>query len=225
MTNRVDFDKYTNEYNLLLQERTGFFSKDDAYFARYKVELMKSRLTQRVKTILEYGCGIGRNISFIREAFPYADVVGTDISQASLDIARQDHPEVSFITESDELSDIGKFDLIFVAGVYHHIPVAKRTDVSDLLYRRLDPFGNLFVFEHNPYNPITRRIVSKCPYDDDAVLLRPKELREHLRQSGFRNPHTEYCLFVPPNLTMLTWIEPRLCWLPLGGQYFVHVSK
>ena len=61
MTNRVDFDKYTSDYNLLLQERTGFFSKNDAYFARYKVDLMRSRLTRPVKKVLEYGCGIGRN--------------------------------------------------------------------------------------------------------------------------------------------------------------------
>lgn len=225
MTNRVDFDKYTNDYNLLLQEGTGFFSKNDAYFARYKVELMRARLTQPVNRILEYGCGIGRNIPFIKEAFPNAEVIGTDISHASLDIARQDQPDVEFIAEGDQTSSLRDFDLIFVAGVYHHVPVAERAYVSDILYQRLGPQGDLFVFEHNPYNPITRRIVSNCPYDDDAVLLQPEELREHLRQGGFSNPHTEYCLFIPPSLTKLTWLEPHFGWLPLGGQYFVHVSK
>ena len=203
MTNRVDFDKYTSDYNLLLQEGTGFFSKNDAYFARYKVDLMRSRLTQPVKKILEYGCGIGRNIPFIREAFPQAEIIGTDISHASLEVARQDQPDIEFIIEGDEASSLCQFDLIFVAGVYHHVPVTERAHVSNLLYQRLNPFGNLFVFEHNPYNPVTRRIVSNCPYDDDAVLLQPKELRGHLSQAGFSNIHTEYCLFIPPSLTKL----------------------
>lgn len=225
MTNRVNFDKYTNDYNLLLQERTGFFSRNDEYFARYKVELLKSRLARPVNKILEYGCGIGRNIPLIREAFPNADIIGTDIASETLDFARTQIPDVEFIVEGDSTSNLGQFDLIFVAGVFHHIPVAERACVSNLLFHRLNSLGNLFVFEHNPYNPVTRRIVSTCPYDEDAVLLQPKELREHLRQAGFKESHTEYCLFIPPNLTKLRWLEHRLGWLPLGGQYFVHVSK
>jgi SAM-dependent methyltransferase len=225
MNNRVDFDKYTDDYNRLLQERTGFFSKNDEYFAKYKIELMKSRLSQPVNKILEYGCGIGRNIPFIRKSFPNADVTGTDISDASLDIARRDHPDIEFIAEGDEISKLSGFDLILVAGVYHHVPIAERACVSSLLYQRLNLFGNLFVFEHNPYNPVTRRIVSTCSYDADAVLLEPKILRKYLRQAGFINSHTEYCLFVPPSFKKLTWVESHLGWMPLGGQYFVHVSK
>ena len=225
MPNRVDFDKYTDNYNQLLRESTGFFSKNDAYFARYKVELMKSRLGRPVKKILEYGCGIGRNIPFLREAFPQSEVVGTDLSRASLEIARQGQPDVEFLDESDGASNLGLFDLIFVAGVYHHVPIIERAHVSNLLYKRLHQSGDLFVFEHNPYNPVTRRIVSNCPYDDDAVLLSPKELKGYLVSEGFRYHRTEYCLFVPPSFTRLAWLEPRLGWLPLGGQYFVHVSK
>ena len=225
MSNRVDFDKYTSDYNLLLQEGTGFFSKNDAYFARYKVELMKARLAQPAKRILEYGCGIGRNLPFIREAFPNAEIIGTDISRASLAIARRDQPDIEFIMEGDETEELSQFDLIFVAGVYHHVPLAGRTHVSSSLYGRLNSFGNLFVFEHNPYNPVTRRIVSNCPYDDDAVLLQPKELIEYLRKAGFPTLHSEYCLFFPPSFTRLAWLEPHLGWLPLGGQYFVHGLK
>lgn len=224
MKNRVDFDNYTDDYNQLLKEKTGFFSKSDAYFASYKIELVKSRLSKPVSRILEFGCGIGRNIPFIREVFPNSYIVGSDISRASLDIARQSQPEVMFIAEED-ISEIGQFDLIFVAGVYHHIPVGERGKTSDTLYGRLNVGGDLFVFEHNPYNPVTRRIVSNCPYDEDAVLLKPKELRMHLKGAGFTSPHTEYCLFIPPSMSKLAWLERRLGWFPMGGQYFVHVQK
>jgi len=175
--------------------------------------------------VLEYGCGIGRNIPFLREAFPRATVIGSDVSCASLEIARRYRPDVEFLEEGNPELGMRSFDLIFVAGVFHHIPPAERPSVVKLLFQRLASAGDLFIFEHNPYNPVTRRIVSNCPYDADAALLAPGELRRHLEMAGFREPHAEFCLFIPPRLSWLTWMEPKLGWLPLGGQYFVHASK
>lgn len=225
MSNRVDFDVYTEEYNRLLQEGTSFFSKNDAYFAQYKVEMVRSRISRPVHRVLEYGCGIGRNIPFLQAAFPQATVIGTDISCASLDIARQENPDAEFFEEGADDINAREFDLIFVAGVFHHVPVSERPAVAGLLFQRLEAGGDLFVFEHNPYNPVTRRIVSNCPYDEDAVLLPPGELRQRLGRAGFSRPRTEFCLFVPPRFSWLTWLEPKLGWLPLGGQYCVHVSR
>ena len=225
MSNRVDFDAYTDEYNRLLQEGTSFFSKNDAYFAQYKVEMVRSRISRPVHRVLEYGCGIGRNIPFLQAAFPQATVIGTDISCGSLDIARRENPAAEFFEEGVDDISAREFDLIFVAGVFHHVPVSERAAVAGSLFQRLEAGGDLFVFEHNPYNPVTRRIVSNCPYDEDAVLLSPEELRQRLGRAGFNRPRTEFCLFVPPRLSWLTWLEPKLGWLPLGGQYCVHVSR
>lgn len=225
MTKRVNFDDYVEQYNQLLQDKTSFFSKNDTYFARYKVALIKSRLLRPISRVLEYGCGIGRNIPFLREAFPEASVVGTDISRSSIEIARQYQPDVDFFVEGSDVSQLGLFDLIFIAGVYHHVPINERSHVTDLLYRRLHSKGDVFVFEHNPYNPVTRHIVSNCPYDDDAVLLSPRELVKCLSAEGFKKAYTQYCLFIPPSLTRLAWLEARLGWLLLGGQYFIHMSK
>ncbi len=121
--------------------------------------------------------------------------------------------------------DIGTFDLIFVAGVFHHVAVAQRPGVSRALHDRLNTSGSLFVFEHNPFNPITRRIVNTCPYDADAVLLRPSELQSLLFATGLKPGHKAYCLFVPPKLSWLMPLENWLQWLPLGGQYWVRVHK
>lgn len=225
MTNRVDFDKYTSDYNKLLQDSTEFFSKNDEYFARYKIERINSRLNKPVNRILEYGCGIGRNIKFIKEIYPEANIIGIDISNASIEIARQSHPDIEFILADESNLNIGYFDLIFVAGVYHHVPVEDRLAVSAFLYEHLEWLGSLFIFEHNPYNPITRRIVSNCLYDEDAILLKPKELKNHLIQTGFNNISMEYCLFIPPSLSKLIRIEQYINWLPLGGQYFIQAIK
>jgi trans-aconitate methyltransferase len=225
MTKRVDFDQYTADYNQLLQQQTAFFSASEAYFADYKVKLVKARVDQGVQRILEYGCGIGRNIPYLRAAFPDAEIVGTDISVASLELARQEQPEATFVAEHEHTTAFGSYDLIFVAGVFHHIPPEQRAAAANTLFARLNSSGKLFVFEHNPYNPVTRHIVSNCPYDEDAILLKPAELRSHLLKAGFSAARGEYCLFVPPRLRLLRWIEPWLGWLPLGGQYFVEAGK
>lgn len=225
MTNKVDFDYYTENYNRLLQEGTSFFSKSEEYFARYKVELIRKQIDSPVTRILEYGCGIGRNIPFLQQAFPDAVIVGSDVSSASLEVARRDNAGVEFFQEDENARAAGLYDLIFVAGVFHHIPVAQRVEVARVLFNRLSPGGVLFVFEHNPYNPVTRRIVNNCPYDEDAVLLKPSELIKVLSEAALIVERKAYCLFVPPSLSVLTRLESRFGWLPLGGQYWVQARR
>jgi len=224
MSERVNFDLHTKHYDQLLQDQTRFFTKNDAYFARYKVELARQNSKGSVKLILEYGCGTGRNIPFLITAFQGALVHGSDISEMSLEVARQSVPDTHFFTENADTKITELYDLIFVAGVFHHIAPQERAAVVQTLKQRLRKNGELIIFEHNPYNPVTRRIVSNCPYDSDAVLLPPPELRTLLRSNGFTVGASGYCLFVPPSLTWLTWLEGYLNWLPLGGQYFVQAT-
>lgn len=225
MTNKVDFDDYTENYNQLLKEGTSFFSANEEYFARYKVDLVRKQVHSPVRRLLEYGCGIGRNMPFLQQAFPNAVMVGTDISSASLEIARRDNMGIEFFLENKNAEPVNLFDVIFVAGVFHHIPVAQRIEVAKTLFNRLTPNGQLFIFEHNPYNPVTRHIVSNCPYDKDAVLLKPSELKKILSEAALIVEHMAYCLFVPPNLSILARMESKLGWLPLGGQYWVQASR
>lgn len=224
MTEKVDFDKYTDNYNQLLREGTSFFSSSEQYFAKYKVDLVKKSTPHPVTRILEYGCGIGRNVSYLQAAFPGAEIIGTDISEASLEIARAENPGVRFEGERADLP-LGDFDLIFVAGVFHHIPPAERPGALALLSTRLRPGGTLCVFEHNPYNPVTRRIVDNCPYDADAILLKPAELAGLMKGAGMAVQSRGYCLFIPPKIGWMAPLEDYLTWLPLGGQYWVKAGR
>lgn len=225
MTNKVDFDDYTENYNQLLKEGTSFFSASEEYFARYKVDLVRKQVHSPVRRLLEYGCGIGRNMPFLQQAFPNAVVVGTDISSASLEIARRDNMGIEFFLENENVESANLFDVIFVAGVFHHIPLVQRVEVAKTLFNRLIPGGQLFVFEHNPYNPVTRRIVNNCPYDEDAVLLKPSELKRVISEAALVVERMAYCLFVPPSLSVLARMESKLGWLPLGGQYWVQARR
>ncbi len=225
MSRRVDFDQFTENYNQLLNEQTRFFSANEEYFARYKVEVIHKQVSSPVRRLLEYGCGIGRNIRFLQQGFPNAVIAGSDISKASLEIARRDNPEAEFFHEDENFGSTNQFDVIFVAGVFHHVPVVQRAEVAKSLFKRLSENGLIFVFEHNPFNPITRRIVSNCPYDEDAVLLKPSELNRLLIEAGLTVVRKAYCLFVPPSFSMLARLESSLGWLPLGGQYWVQAKR
>ncbi|MBW9118305.1 class I SAM-dependent methyltransferase [Rhizobium cauense] len=218
MSEKVDFDKYTDNYNELLRESTGFFTSNEDYFAEYKVRLTRKKVKHQVARILEYGCGIGRNIPYLQAMFPDAEVFGTDISAASLELAAAENRAATFAVETPEL-EIGQFDLIFIAGVFHHIAPVERPAVCDLLSKRLVRSGTMTVFEHNPYNPITRSIVNTCPFDADAVLLRPSELAARFSQVNMSVVDRSFCLFVPPRLSSLVKLEDYFWWLPLGGQY------
>lgn len=221
----VNFDDFTKNYNDLLRQGTQFFTQDETYFAQYKVQLARSIINSEPTRILEYGCGIGRNMSFLRQYFKSAEICGSDISTKSLDVAKAENPGIYFWQEGDEISERSGFDLIFVAGVFHHIPPNERTDAVKKIHSRLNNGGSVVVFEHNPYNPVTQRLVNNCPYDKDAVLLAPREVRTHLEKAGLCVVKHAYALFVPPSLKMFSRLENRLGWLPLGGQYWVHAIK
>lgn len=221
MQEKVDFDDHAENYNQLLREGVGFFSSDEAYFARYKVDLVRAATRLKPRRILEYGCGIGRNVSFLKQAFPVAEISGSDVAPLSLEIARKENPGVAFYLEDgSELQE--RYDMIFVASVYHHIPPPQRASITAALTRRLNRGGEIYIFEHNPYNPVTRRIVSNCPYDADAVLLKPSETKALVRGASMSVTAAAYCLFIPPKLAALSWMERGLGWLPLGGQYWVR---
>lgn len=222
---KVDFDNYTKDYNQMLRKQTGFFTLNEAYFAQYKVQIARDKTPREPRRVLEFGCGIGGNIPYLRRAFPSAEIMGSDISAKSLDAARVENPDIYFWREGDTDNEQGNFDMIFVAGVFHHIPPSERYSVARLLFSRLVPGGLVFVFEHNPYNPMTQRIVSNCPYDEGVVLLKPKDLKDILLQGGLKVEEKRFSLFFPPWLKLALPFEQYFGWLPLGGQYWIRARR
>lgn len=221
---KIDFDNYTKDYNQMLRRQTGFFASDEAYFAQYKAQIVRDKTLGEPRRVLEFGCGIGGNIPYLRRAFPSAEIMGSDISAKSLEVARAENPDIYFWQEGDTGEQVD-FDIIFVAGVFHHIPPSQREAVARLLFSRLVPSGLVFVFEHNPYNPMTQRIVKNCPYDKGVVLLKPKDLKNVLLQGGFKVEDKRFSLFFPPWFKFALPFEQYLGWLPLGGQYWVQARR
>jgi SAM-dependent methyltransferase len=171
-------------------------------------------------TILDFGCGIGLGIAALREFFPTSKIVGCDPSEESLAVARNHEPGAEFF-KPNEIEPTGQFDIITAVSVFHHIAPPDRDSALRYCYERLKPGGHLFIFEHNPYNPLTRHLVSRCALDRNALLLPPKETVTRTARAGFDRITAQYCLFFPKVLAWLRPIESSLGWLPLGGQYYV----
>lgn len=216
-----NFDSHASNYEQALSDSLGIFGETSSYFAQYKLNILTEYIDQHeVKSVLDYGSGIGSSIPFISEKFPDSEVWATDLSIKSLEILKSRYP----LTQISETSALPKryFDLIFVSCVIHHVPVSDRLEIMHQLFNYLSPNGRLCIFEHNPYNPITRRIVSNCEFDDGVVLIVNSSLKKlTLNASPNCKIKSGYCLFFPAFLTKLLRLERFLRWLPLGGQHFV----
>lgn len=223
MVDKIDFDDYAEEYDDINANIGTFFSKDSGYFNEYKVKIVASALSSEPKSILEYGCGVGKNIEFLLKHFKNSKIYGCDISQKSIDIARRNYPSVNVFL-CDKIPE-KKFDFVFISNVYHHVPISERENVTKEIYKLLEDDGTGFVFEHNPYNPITRRIVDKCPYDKDAHLLSMKDLLSLYSKNGFIVQKKKFTLFFPEILKCLWGIEKYIGFIPLGGQYYIQFRK
>lgn len=218
----MDFDEYVNEYEKILNENLSFFSRDDSYFCKYKADLMAEYSKNKPKKILEFGAGIGRNIPFIKHVFPESEIYAYDVSQKSLDYLSSKYPYAKVIREFGHQEN--EFDLILCSVVYHHIAVSQRDSITKSIYRAMRSGGEFFVFEHNPVNPVTRKIVERCPYDEDAVLIGPKELKRVAEKAGFSSFLVRYYLYLPPALK-ISFMEKFFRLLPLGGQYMLKAEK
>tara|TARA_B100001250_G_C19814188_1_gene797343 strand:- start:4434 stop:5105 length:672 start_codon:yes stop_codon:yes gene_type:complete len=222
----MNFDDYADSYFRLLkdQEKTfKFFAPDRYYFVKYKVDLLADIIKDNPKSILDYGCGIGLALPYFLSNFPNSKISATDISEESLSLVYKNFKDINVI--SDESLHVNSFDIIYCSGVFHHIPLKDRKHVLEKLFKCLNKNGLLCVFEHNPYNPITRKMVSSCEFDDDAELITKGKMRKLIEVSSFKILKSNYALFFPKLLSKLMLLERYLGWLPLGGQYFIIGEK
>lgn len=221
--NGVEFDRFAEEYDALQKENLGAFGKDLSVFPRYKVELSKSLLKAPPRTILEFGCGVGRNLPYLQQFFPKAEIHACDVSAKSLEFAATNNPQVNFshIECPEDLIEryADKVDFILVTCVLHHIPEKEQSNWFNSLYLTLRSQGQLIIFEHNPYNPLTRHMFNTCPYDAGGKLVAPKQCRKLFQEAGFVDLKQLYTLFFLWRTKFWVNLERSLYWLPLGGQY------
>lgn len=230
-----EFDKYALEYNKMHAENVKSSGYEPSFFDEYKVKEMHRVLSaenraDKPMSILNFGCGIGKSEVFLVQYFPKAEVLGCDVSSESINIARQNNQGLQrarfeHFEEGQPLPFNTVFDVIFIANVFHHIPHKFHKEILVDLRTRLAADGSVFMFEHNPLNPLTVHTVNHCPFDTDAVLLDPFYSVSLFGSAGFAEVKRNFTLFFPSFLAVLRRFEPLLSWLPLGAQYYIRAGK
>ncbi len=180
------FDAFAEEYETILDANLSIAGETGTSFTRRRMRYLRRRLAMLPVRVMDFGCGVGLAIPHWRP-FPGSQVVGFDVSPESVRIARERHRGCDRVQVSlpSEL-EAGDFDLVYASGVFHHIPAEERHGAASFIWDTLRPGGVVVIAEHNPWNPATRYLVQTCPFDEDAVLLRPRVARAVLETVGFQ---------------------------------------
>ena len=218
-----EFDGFADKYDQALQRGLDLSGEQKDFFAQGRVKILARLLgTRPLPRILDYGCGTGSATPYLLSLPSISSLTGVDISDKSLDRARAtwQQPHAEFHNLST-ISQLGSFDLAFCNGVFHHIPISERAAAFRQIYHSLKPDGLFAFWENNPWNLGTRWVMSRIPFDRDAILLWPKEARRLLSQAGFEIVSTHFAFIFPKALGFLRFTERSLRHLPFGAQYII----
>ena len=105
--------------------------------------------------LLDFGCGAGSSTMILARTFPKTEIVGIDISENLLQIAKFRREFYSFSANrmkfllssnpNDLPKEIGKFDFIVLNEVYEHLLPKERQTLLKQLWNHLNPTGILFI--------------------------------------------------------------------------------
>lgn len=226
-----NFDQFAKDYDDVHAETLDISGADRDYFSMYKIEeVARHEDISSSLCMLDFGCGDGNSVKYMRHFFKNADLNGTDVSELSIEEARGKNIEgASFKSYDGETLpfESNSMDVVFTSMVFHHISFDRHNDLLAEIKRVLKPGGRFYIFEHNPLNPVTRKIVSECEFDHDAILLPHEYTKQLIEQRGFTSQKLWFTLFLPRHwiFRWALFTERLIQWLPLGAQYYIRAIK
>jgi ubiquinone/menaquinone biosynthesis C-methylase UbiE len=217
------FDDYAKNYQETMGECLKVTGYDSSYFTMTKIRKLRALNLENILKpirILDFGCGVGNFSVGFKKYFPNSIYVGVDASSGMIREALNKYSEYGeFYEASSSEWGRGKYDIIFSSGTFHHILHDEHENILKELVSVLTSSGKIFIWEHNPINPITRKLVNDCPLDQDAILINPKKMKDMLCRVQLHSVKIIYTTFFPKCLSFLAPLESRLGWLPMGAQY------
>lgn len=223
----MSFDEHSADYSQKIDRALTVVGLEHGFFFEAKVrQILEARrrlAASGTVRVLEIGCGIGLLTQRLRPLLPA--VWGIDPSISSL--GRAAAPDGRLIAADGLCAPFAdeSFHLVIAVCVLHHVPVDQRAAFLAEAARITRRGGLVLLCEHNPWNPLTRLVVGRCELDHDAVLLAQPEARRRLTAAGLSNIRSRYILFFPWRGALWRWLEARLAWLPLGGQYVIDAMR
>ena len=231
----ADFDHFADEYEKLHRDSIKGSGFDPSYFDEHKIKIVYNDFYANKKNgtknlqILNFGCGIGKSEKFINTYFDNCTICSLDVSEKSIIVAKEKNKHsnnIEFIKYDviEELNLNGKFDIIYVANVFHHIPEELRLNILKHLKLFLSSTGYLYIFEHNPKNPLTRKVFETCEFDIGCKMIPPSLFIQMCTTAGYKIIIRRYILFFPKIFSFLSNFEKYLKWCPIGAQYYIKAK-
>jgi len=174
--------------------------------------------------VIEIGCGTGQIAGELLTANPGLRYVGSDLSPAMLEIARQrlapfaDRVTLCVAEQNTVPSSDGAYAGAFGVDVLHHVENPPK--LLRHLRSTLRPGAPVVFLEGNPYFPVTTFIGLVQEEERGLFKMRPKILGPWFRDAGFE--HVEVSLgpvYTPPGperfFRALDWIDRTLAKTPV----------
>jgi len=230
-SHKTQFDNYAEDYRKHIAKALPPGLGEVDSYARLKVWHLCKAIScafpgRRNISILDAGCGVGMADSYLKHEFP--NITGFDVSGKSVELAGKANPELTYVSDAEGVLPFAadSFDVIFAMCVVHHVPPAQWNVFFNQLYGAMKPGGLLAIYEHNPWNPATRWVVSRCEFDRDATLLNSASCRSLAEAAGFKLAKARSILLLPLENDYWCRLERRtLSFLPFGAQYELTARK
>ena len=87
----------------------------------------------------------------------------------------------------------------------------ERAGAIDYIYRALRPGGLMAFWENNPWNPGTRYVMSRIPFDRDAITLSAREAQGLIRTGGLDVLRTDFLFIFPKGTGLLPKTRTAAC--------------
>lgn len=226
-----DFDDYVSSYSDAVDDSINFAGAEHELYTRIKARALTG-LAERLLggpdrlAALDVGCGPGETDRQLEGAF--GQLAGVDVAEGMVELAAQRNPwaEYASYDEGEPLPfEDDRFDLTFTICVLHHVPPPQWDGFAAEMARVTRPGGIVAVFEHNPWNPLTRKVVRDCEFDEGVELLSRPRTARLLSAQGLEPVESPFIIFFPRDNERLRRVERRLSRLPLGAQYYVAARR
>lgn len=141
------------------------------------------------KRVLEIGCGIGATSWRMARAWPHAEVIGADVSPASIDVANMCFRLGNLKFHAGILKEgtlDGKFDLVVLMDVYEHIAPVDRPPLHAAIISLLAEDARVFLSFPTPAVQNHARIHSPSDLQPVDENITPADLMAFADEIGSR---------------------------------------
>lgn len=228
--NGETFDRIKDRYDDLVNRSIAFSGLTVDFFTRAKARHLLAVARRQpggagAMDALDVGCGKGSIHPHLASSF--RSLTGVDVAPALLEKAGRANPGVAYhCFDGARLPfDSSRFHLVFAICVLHHVPPESWLSFLAEMHRVARPGGLVMLFEHNPWNPLTRYAVGRCEFDEGAVLVPAAQARRLFAQVGLAEVRTRFIIFAPVEGRFAWILDNAFARLALGAQYFIYGRK